>query len=131
MPVSVVYDQEHQVVRSEMSGDTTPDDLHLETVQMVQLGLQVDCLYFLSDFSGATISFNLVDGFRLSELQDVQGLPRGAHIALVPPSGERAHQLADFYQAVSSNEGWTTNVVDSVDTGLAWLRRQRAVADHR
>lgn len=123
VPLRAWYDADNDVVRTEMTGSISPEELHQETSAAADLALRHGCPRFLSDYSDATVTFSMLDLYRDVEMHDDQGVPKGlAKIAVVPTGGNVDGELVRFYQSLASLQGWMCRGFPSTEEALAWLR---------
>jgi hypothetical protein len=121
MTLSVKYNAEHGIVETKLSGVVSPEMLRQETEQAIALAQANDCLFFLSDYSEAQADFSIVDVFELPALQTEADLDRCAQIALIAPVSSAGRELAEFYETVCFNRGWSARVCVDRESALAWL----------
>ena len=122
VPVTVRYDEQLGIVRSLVTGETSPEDVRMETIQLAKVaGEHDDCRQFLSGFRPSIIQFSFLDVYRLKQLQENQGLTRLVRMAVLPPPGDRGRELAEFIEAVSTIQAWTAGPFNSEEAALARL----------
>ena len=121
MTLSVKYNAEYGIVETKLSGVVSPEMIRHETEQAVALAQTNDCLFFLSDYSEAQTDFSFVDVFELPALQTEADLDRCTQIALIAPVSSAGRELAEFYETVCFNRGWSARVCVDRESALAWL----------
>lgn len=121
MTLLVKYNAEHGFVESKLSGVVSPGMVRQETEQAVALAQANDCIFFLSDYSEAETNFSFADVFELPAIQAEADLDRCAQIALVAPVSSAGRALAEFYETVCFNRGWSARVFKDREAALAWL----------
>lgn len=122
MPLRAWYDIDNDVVRSEMTGSISPDELHQETLEMGVLATRFACGRFLSDYSKASVAFSMLDVYRDVDMHEDQGVPKGAaRIAVIPPGGDVSDDLVQFYRALAAQQGWDVDTFTSPTDAMAWL----------
>ena len=122
MALSARYHAESGIVETIVSGVVDPDELRQETVLAASMAEEHEATRFLSNFSAAVVGFSISDVFDLPALQEEVGLTRGIRVALLPPAGDRAQELAQFYETVCMNRGWLARVFADRTEAMDWLK---------
>jgi len=121
MTLSVKYNAKHGFVETKLSGVVSAEMVRQETEQAIAMAQANDCLFFLSDYSEAKTDFSIVDVFELPALQAEADLDQCAQIALLAPASGGGRELAEFYETVCFNRGWSARVFRDRKAAIAWL----------
>lgn len=125
MSITARYDSELNLVETILSGTVTPADLREEIVLAAALAEEHDCALFLSDFSQAKTEFSFVDVYYLPAMQDDHGLRQSIRVAVLAPSSKIGRELVHFYDTVSVNRGWITQVFSNRQEAINWLLKKQ------
>jgi hypothetical protein len=97
------------------------DQIHLGVTRAVQLSSQTGFRKFLVDARSANPGLSLFHVFSFPELYDSLKLSRSSRIALLPPQSKRGMDMADFFETVCSNRGWTVKFFSAREQAVNWL----------
>jgi len=121
MLLTVKYEPTTGIVEATVTGAISSEDLREIATQLFACGRENSASLFVGDYRRATIEFSPFDVFEVPQFQLEQGLDSASRFAVVSPNHDRGRQLAEFYQVVSSNRGWTAATFDSRHEAIDWL----------
>ena len=121
MLLTVNYEPTTGIVEATVSGAVSSEDLRAIATQLFASGHENGASLFVGDYSRATVEFSPFDVFEVPQFQLEQGLDPASRFAVFSPKHDRGRQLAEFYQVVSSNRGWTAATFESRQEAIDWL----------
>ncbi|ASC71265.1 hypothetical protein XM38_022170 [Halomicronema hongdechloris C2206] len=121
MPFTVTYNTELAIVETIFFGLVSADEAAREIVESHQLAVEKDCRLFFTDLSRAELQLSLVDVYGMPDTYEKMGWERRVRIAFIPPSGDEGRHLAEFYETVGVNRGWTVKIFSNKQQAVQWL----------
>jgi hypothetical protein len=121
MPSVVRHDKTLQLIEVVHTGTLTAKGLQESTDEGVALNVETGVNSILIDAAHLESAEYFLGVFDLPQQYAEGGLSRQACIALVMPKKTVARKIAQFYDDVCVNRGWTVKPFETRDAAVEWL----------
>ena len=121
MPYDLKYNSTSRIIELVHTGILSGEDLRKSTEEGILLQKEHGVHAVLIDTSDLESAPAVTEVYDLPRQYDEGGFSKLTRLALVWPKLPAAKKVAEFYDNVCNNRGWTVRPFDTRDEAVAWL----------